>query len=144
MLSRVTSLKQKPYHSENQGPGSKIKQQNTNCSSCFYYSGNHKGFRRSVPGIRDRKQCMSLYFFSLIFIFGCTGSSLLYMGFLQLHGEWGLPFSYSAWVSHHSGFSCCGGRLQGPGASAVAVCMLSSCGICLAAPWHVGSSQTRD
>ena len=29
------------------------------------------------------------------------------------------------------------------GASAIAVCMLSGCGVCLAAPWHVGSSQTR-
>ena len=68
MLSRVTSLKQKPYHPENQGPGSKIKYQNRSCSSCFYYSGNHKGVRRSVPGIRGRKQYMFLFFFSFLFL----------------------------------------------------------------------------
>ena len=45
----------------------------------------------------------SVVLFIYLFIFGCTGSSLLC----------GLFSSHSAWLSHCVGFSCCGARTLG-------------------------------
>ena len=69
----------------------------------------------------------------------------------------GATLCCGAWASYCSGFSCCGARALGAQASVVAACGLSSCGsralerrlssrwlTGLAAPRHVGSSQTRD
>ena len=41
-----------------------------------------------------------------MFIFGCTGSSLLREGFLSLWQSWA-AFRHGAQASHCSGFSCC-------------------------------------
>ena len=46
--------------------------------------------------------------------------------------EWVLLSNCDAWVSHHSGFCCCGAQAQ----------QLWHMG--LVAPCHLGSSQTRD
>ena len=50
-----------------------------------------------------------LVFFKFIylFVFGCTGSSLL-CGLFSSCGERGLLSSCSVQASHYSGFSCCG------------------------------------
>ena len=57
------------------------------------------------------------FFFKYLFIFGCTGSFLLHIGFLL--------FSCRAWASHCGGFSCCRAWALGPG-SVVVACGLSS------------------
>ena len=46
------------------------------------------------------------FFFYYLFIFGCSGSSLL-RGLFSSFGERGLLSSCGAWASHCSGFSCC-------------------------------------
>ena len=56
--------------------------------------------------------------------FGRGGPSLLYMGFMNSCAEQGLLFA-----SCCRGFPCCGAQLRCMG---------------LAAPWHVGSSRSRD
>ena len=110
---------------------------------------------------------ISLIFFKRLlllfyFIFGCVGSLLPLMGFLQLHPAGTTP-RCNARASHCSGFSCCGARALGMWASVVVACGLSSCGqraqqlwltgsrvqtqqlwrTGLVAPRHVGSSWTR-
>ena len=62
-----------------------------------------------------------------LFIFGCVGSSLLHVGFLQLlraratlHG--------GVRASHCGGFSCCGAQALGARASVVVARGFSSCG----------------
>ena len=55
----------------------------------------------------------------LFLIFGCTGSSLLCVGFSLVVARWGLTFIADAWVSHCGGFSCCGARALGTRASVV-------------------------
>ena len=71
---------------------------------------------------------LKFYLFIYLLIFGCAGSLLLLMGFLQLRRA-GAALGYSAWASHCSGFSCCVARALGAWASVVVA--------------HVGSSRTR-
>ena len=70
-----------------------------------------------------------LFFFVYLFIyyFGCVGSSLLRVGFLQLQ-QAGATLRCGAQASHSSGFSCCGAWALGRRASVVAARGLSSCG----------------
>ena len=70
---------------------------------------------------------LKMYLFVCLFIFGCIGSSLLLMGFLQLWRA-GATLHCSEWASHCSGFSCCGARALGAWASVVVARGLSSCG----------------
>ena len=65
--------------------------------------------------------------FILLFIyllFGCVGSLLLHMGFLQLRRA-GATLHCGEWASHCSGFSCCGARALSTGSKHVG---FSSCG----------------
>ena len=71
----------------------------------------------------------------LLFIFGCVGSSLLCEGFLQLR-QVGVTLHRDAWASHYRGLSCCG--TQAPEVQAQQLWLTG-----LAAPRHVGFSQTR-
>ena len=100
--------------------------------------------------------------FIYLFIFGCVGSSLLHVGFLQLQ-QAGATLCCGAWASHCGAFSCCRAQALGTRASVVAVGGLSSCGgwaqqlwlvgsraqaqqlwrTGLVAPWHMGSSWIR-
>ena len=68
-----------------------------------------------------------IYLFLFTYLFGCVGSSLLHMGFLQLHRA-GATLRCGARASHCSGFSCCGARALGAQASVVVAHGLSSCG----------------
>ena len=72
-----------------------------------------------------------LFFFLIIlfylFIFGCVGSSLLHMGFLQLR-QAGAALHCGPWASHCGGFSCCRVRALGAGASVVVARGLWSAG----------------
>ena len=94
-------------------------------------------------------------FLMTLFIFGCTGSSLLPAGF-SLVAE-SRCYSLVAWASHCSGFFCCKAGDLGTRDSVVAASGLSSCSSQalehrlssggtwnLAALWRVGPSQTRD
>ena len=102
-----------------------------------------------------------IYLCMYVFVFGCVGSLLLHVDFIQLR-QVGATLRCGARASHCSGF-----LLQSTGsrhtASAVVALRLSSCGTRaqqlwlagsraqaqqlwhtgLAAPWHVGSSRTR-
>ena len=96
------------------------------------------------------------FFFNFYFIFGCVGSSLLHMGFIQLWRV-GATLHCGVHASHCSGFFCCRARALSAWASVVVAQGLSSCGSqaqqCgtlaqqlwltgLVAPRHVGSSRT--
>ena len=70
---------------------------------------------------------LNLFILKILFIFGCIGSSLLRMGFLQLWRAWA-TLCCCARASHRGGFSCCGARALGTRASVVAARRLSSCG----------------
>ena len=101
-------------------------------------------------------KCLFIFYLFII-IFGCTGSSLMHSGFLQLQRAGGYS-SCSALASHHSSFSCCGAWTLGHtgfssccmwaqqlwlmGYRARELHQLQHMG--LVAPWHVESSQTRD
>ena len=61
------------------------------------------------------------------FFFGCIGSSLLHVGFLQLWHA-GATLRCGAWVSHCGGFFCCGARALGTRASVVVAHGLQSAG----------------
>ena len=79
---------------------------------------------------RIQKYFNSTFFFklsNLFFIFGCVGSSLLHMGFLQLWRA-GATLHCSVRASHCGGFSCCQAWALGVRASVVATRGLSSCG----------------
>ena len=65
--------------------------------------------------------------FLKFFIFGCVGSSLLCVGFIQLWRA-GATLCCGAQASHCGGFSSCGARTLGARDSVVAACGLSSCG----------------
>ena len=65
--------------------------------------------------------------FFVFLSFGCTGSSLLHVSFLQLW-QAGATLCCGAWPSHCCDFSCCGAWALGMQASVVAACRLSSCG----------------
>ena len=67
-----------------------------------------------------------LFFKKFYLFFGYVGSSLLYVGFLQLWRV-GATLRCSARASHCGGFSCCGAWALGAWASVVAACGLSSC-----------------
>ena len=73
----------------------------------------------------------SQFFKKILFIyrliFGCIGSSLLCMGFLQLWRA-GATLRCGARASPCGGFSCCRAQALGAQASVVAVRRLSSCG----------------
>ena len=56
---------------------------------------------------------LKIYYYYLSIIFGCTGSSLLHSGFLQLQGWGWLLSSCEARASHCSGFSCCRAHIPG-------------------------------
>ena len=75
--------------------------------------------------------CFFLLFFFLnfiyLFIFGCVGSSLLHVGFLQLLRA-GATLRGGVRASHCGGFSCCGTQALGARASVVVARGLSSCG----------------
>ena len=58
----------------------------------------------------------------------------IFVGYLQAFS------SGSAQASHCGGFSCCKAQASGTWASVVATCELRS----WVAPWHVGSSRTKD
>ena len=73
--------------------------------------------------------------FIYLFIFGCVGSSFLCEGFLQLQRA-GATLHRGARASHCRGLSSCGA--QAPDAQAQQLWPTG-----LAAPRHVGSSQTR-
>ena len=64
----------------------------------------------------------------ILFIFGCIGSLLLRVGFLQLW-QAGATLCCSARASHCSGFSCCGSWALGTRTSVVVAHGLSSCGL---------------
>ena len=113
--------------------------------------------RTSVPCIGRWILLFLFYrdFIYLFFIFGCIGSVLLCMGFLQLRRA-GATLHCTAWTSRCSGFSCCGARALGTRASVVVARELQQLWLTgsraqaqqlwctgLVAPWHVGSSQTR-
>ena len=76
-----------------------------------------------------------LIFIYLLFIFGCAGSSFLCEGFPQLR-QAGATLHRRARASHHRGLPYCGA--QAPGAQAQQLWLTG-----VAAPRHVGSSQTR-
>ena len=63
----------------------------------------------------------------LLFIFGCVGSSLLHVGFLQLWRA-GATLHCSVRASHCGGLSCCGAQALGAWASVVVAHRLSGCG----------------
>ena len=75
------------------------------------------------------------YLFIYLFIFGCAGSSPPCKGPLQLRQAGATPHR-GARASHHRGLSCRGA--QAPDAQAQQLWPTGP-----AAPWHVGSSQTR-
>ena len=76
------------------------------------------------------------YLFIYLFIFGCVGSSFLCKGFLQLR-QVGATLHRGVRASHYRGLSCCGA--QAPEVQAQQLWLTGP-----VAPWHVGSSQTRD
>ena len=78
-----------------------------------------KVFLLFIPSIHILENLFFIYFIS----FGCTGSSLLFVGFPWLWWA-GAILCYSAWASHRSGFSCCGEQNLG--------CMGFT-------SWHMGS-----
>ena len=70
---------------------------------------------------------LTAFYFIQLFIFGCVGSLLLHVGFLQLQRV-GATLSCGAWASHCGGFSCCRTCALGVRASVVVARGLSSCG----------------
>ena len=92
-----------------------------------YVDGNGKGEdRRSKNGLQGAFYFIFILLINL-FIFGCTGSSLLHVGFLYLRRV-GATLRCGAQASHCGGFSCCGARALGARASVVVARGLSSCG----------------
>ena len=62
--------------------------------------------------VTEGKSCKSS-FRRFMYLFGCSGSSLLRMGFLWFHSAGTTP-RCGEWAGHRSGFSCC--RAQALGA----------------------------
>ena len=84
----------------------------------------------AINSFNSYNTCMKqvlLFFFINLFIFGCVGSSLLHVGFLQLWRA-GATLRCGVWASHGSGFSCCRARALVAWASVVVACGLSNCG----------------
>ena len=97
--------------------------------------GNHNG-RQQIGRLIYFRYFDSVCRFSLffnkfiylfVFIFGCVGSLLLCVGFLQLRGV-GATLLCGAWTCHCCGFSCCRAQALGMRASVVVAHGLSSCG----------------
>ena len=86
--------------------------------------------------MKPRNSNWDLNPWSFFFFFGCVGSSLPHTGFLWLWRA-GSTLRCGAQASHCRGFSCCRARALGVQASVVVAHSL-------VAPWHAGSSQTRD
>ena len=76
-------------------------------------------------------------FFKIIYLFLAMVGFCCCMQPFSSCGERGLLSSCRTRASHCSGFSCC--RAQALGAQAQQLCLSG-----LVAPWHVGSSWTRD
>ena len=72
------------------------------------------------------KEINSFFFLNCIYFFGCIGSLLLRVSFLQLW-QVGATLRCSARAFHCGGFSCCGAQAIGTGASVGAAYGLSSC-----------------
>ena len=70
---------------------------------------------------------INLFTYLFIYTFGCVGSLLLHVGFLQLRRA-GAALCCGAWASHCGGFSCCRARALGAWASVVGACRLQSAG----------------
>ena len=79
--------------------------------------------------------------FMYLFIFGCFGSLLLCVGFLQLWRA-GATLRCGVWASHCGGFSFCGAWALGAWASVVGPHGLSSCGS-QALEWRLSSCGSR-
>ena len=94
---------------------------------------------------------MTSYFFKKLFIFGCGGSLLLH-GLFSGRSEQGLLFTAVQGLLIAVAYPVAEHRLLGLRASVAAARGLSSWGVQAqqlwptgsAAPWHVGSFQTRD
>ena len=83
---------------------------------------------RYSPSIPNLLRVLTyFYLFIYLFIFGCFGSSLLPVGFLQLWRA-GATLHCSVRASHCGGFSCCRAWASGAQASVVVACGLSRCG----------------
>ena len=76
--------------------------------------------------LKERNIFFNLFFFN--FIFGCIGSLLLRVGFLQLQRA-GATLRCGVRASHCGGFSCCGAWAVRARASVVVARRLSSCGL---------------
>ena len=94
--------------------------QSTKLSSLCYAAGSHQLSILFYLFIRN-------VFILFILIFGCIGSSLLHVDFLQLWRA-GATLRCSARASHCIGFSCCGAQAVDVWASVVVARGLSSCG----------------
>ena len=107
------------------------------CLLTIFTSSLKKYLFKSIP---HPPRLFFFFFLRILFIFDCSGSSLLRV----LFSGWGYTSGCHAWASHCDGFSCC--RAQ-----ALGHVSLSSCGpwaqklwhTGLVAPWHAGSSQIR-
>ena len=86
-------------------------------------------FSHHDPKVFISNKPLCRYFFKLInlFIFGCVGSSLPCIGFLQLQRA-GATLRCGAWASHCSGFSFCRAQALSTRASVVVAHGLISCG----------------
>ena len=108
--------------------------------SCAYWPFLHHLWRNIYSSPFPTHHAFFFFFLRILFIFDCSGSSLLRV----LFSGWGYTSGCHAWASHCDGFSCC--RAQ-----ALGHVSLSSCGpwaqklwhTGLVAPWHAGSSQIR-
>ena len=92
-------------------------------------------YRSSIKTSGIYKICRKTNYIYLFIYFGCVGSSFLCEGFLQLW-QAGATLQRGARASHCRGLSCCGA--QAPDAQVQQLWLTG-----LAAPRHVGSSQTR-
>ena len=85
-----------------------------------------------MPSVGGDPIAAAFFFFLIyLFIFGCFGSSLLHVGFLQSQ-QAGAALCCGAWASYCGGFSCCGAQALGAWASVVVAHGLScsaACGI---------------
>ena len=92
------------------------------CSSWFLH---HFFFFALPANMRPFK--IHFFFFLNLFIFGCVGSSLLCVGFLQLQRV-EVTLHCGAGASHCGAFSCYRAQGLGARASVVVARQLSSCG----------------
>ena len=92
-------------------------------------------FTTEPPGSPGR----NMYFFKSIYLFLVTLVFVAVNGLSLVVVSRGLLSSCGAWAYHRRGLSCCGARtLERAGF------IRQSWSMGFIAPWHVGSSQTRD